>query len=255
MEQKKDKRIIIATLILICLVIIIFLLIHYLGKIYIKPERPTGYVDIFDITFGNNKDSENDNSNKATYSNDNSADNSNVTGENSISGNAQNTSIISQNGSSTKLSQSGKGTIDSKEVIVYDDEKQYTHNTQLNIFTHKSYYTVNDLIAPGDKNSYQFVIRNNNYSSIKYSLEMFEENNYNINMKYRLKLNGEYVVGSDSTYCDVSQLNKYNMTLDSKKYDVYTLDWKWFDGDNDTKVGTSIDANYKLNLKIITQSN
>lgn len=136
------------------------------------------------------------------------------------------------------------------QVIVQDDETTYSIDTPLRIFTHTSYRVVNDVIAPRSENSYQFVIRNNNNFNIKYNFETQEENNYNINMKYRLKLNGVYVVGNDSEYVTAKELYQYDMILADNNYDVYTLEWKWFESNNDTEIGTNINSNYKLNLKI-----
>ena len=76
-----------------------------------------------------------------------------------------------------------------------------------------------------------------------------------INIKYRLKLDGTYVAGNDDTWLNCSELSQYDIELSSKNYDVYTLDWKWFESKNDTEVGTDINSNYKLELKITASEN
>ena len=136
------------------------------------------------------------------------------------------------------------------QVIVEDAESIFSTNTPIRIFTHSSYYIANDLIAPESQNSYQFVIRNNNDFKIKYNFDVQEENKYNINMKFRLKLNGVYVVGSNDEYVTADELFQYDMILADNNYDVYTLDWKWFEGPNDTEIGTNINSKYKLSLDI-----
>ena len=232
MEEKKkknEKLTILVMLILAALIIIIFLFIRCLGLIeHDKNLRPTGNVDIFDIIFG--KDCESD-----------KCDCDEPTTDNPLTNDKKDKNNTTDN--------SGKKDPD-LDVTVYDKDVVYSTNTKLNIFTQTSYYVVENKIAPTSENSYQFIIRNNNNLKIKYSLEMSETNKYNINMKYRLKLNGTYVVGSDTEYVSANKLAQYDMILDGKTYDVYTLDWKWVESDNDTKVGTDINSNYKLNLKI-----
>lgn len=219
-KEKSSKRtIILIILILILLIIIFFLLINCMGKIENNVKIPTGNIDIFDIVFSCcHENSENCTCNKK---NNNYSSNDNSTN--------------SENG-----------------FIIYDNEVKYSkENTPLNIFTQVSYYVVNGTIAPGSENSYQFIIRNNNKFNIKYNLEIIEENQYNINMKFKLKQNGKYVAGSDTTYVSASELNQYLKSLSSKNYDVYTLEWKWLESENDTQIGTNINSNYALNLKML----
>ncbi len=222
-NDKKEKSIILLILMLITLIILIFLLINYLGKINHKPQIPTGNVDIFEIIFKNDNLNSNETNNNSII---NYGDNGNTieTPENINHGNGK--------------------------LVVYDEKQKYSNTTKLEIFKHASYYIVDGLIAPGAENSYQFVIRNNNSFNINYKLDFIETNDHNINMKYRLKLNGKYVVGNNNEYVELEKLNNYTAKLDKNSYDVYTLDWKWFESDNDTYVGTQIQANYKMNLKI-----
>lgn len=138
-------------------------------------------------------------------------------------------------------------------ILIYDEQVKYSDNIKLNIFTHKSYYVKNDVIAPDTQNSYQFIIRNNNEFAIKYNLKMEENNIYNINMKYRLKLDGKYILGNDKEWVTANELVQNELVLADKSYNVYTLDWKWFESDNetDTKIGTNIDAKYQLNISFL----
>jgi len=218
--KTKEKTTMLIVLILIVLIVIAFLLISCLGKIDHNYQLPTGNVDIFDLIFGSadceciceNQENKND-----------------TTCDNNC--NSNDTETVGS-------------------VVVYDDEKIYSTSTPLRIFTHSSYFVVNDVIAPESSNSYQFVVRNNNDFNIKYNFEMIEENIYNINMKFRLKINGEYVAGNEDEYATLEELNQHGLSLASKNYDVYTLDWKWFESENDTKIGTNINSNDKLNLKM-----
>ena len=153
-------------------------------------------------------------------------------------------------GDETSQNNTGSGNKGKFNVVVYDDEKLFSNNAKLNIFTNTSYYVVEDKIAPTSENTYQFVIRNNNEFNIQYDFEAVETNEKNINMKYRLKRNGKYVLGNDNEYISVNELKQYNINLASKSYDVYTLEWKWFESSNDTEIGMDVTSKYSLFLKL-----
>ena len=86
--------------------------------------------------------------------------------------------------------------------------------------------------------------------NIKYNLKAMQTNIYNINMKYRLKLNGDYVLGNDNEYVTADELKQYNIGLANNTYDVYTLDWKWFESSNDTEIGEDVNSFYRLDLQV-----
>ena len=230
--EKREKNLMISLLLIIIFLIIFFFLISHFGKIEVKV--PTGYVDIFDINFIGNK-----NGNcmccecKTGECNGNSCSCNKKTDNSSCNDNCKNTSTSEKIG-----------------MQVYDKEKQYAEATPLNIFKHKSYYTVDGVIAPGSENAYQFIIRNNNKFAIIYDLKMIETNQYNINMKYRLKLNGEYVIGNEKNWVNAQELFFNEVILANNSYNVYTLEWKWFEGENDTEIGTNIESNYQMDIEL-----
>ena len=138
------------------------------------------------------------------------------------------------------------------EVIIYDQNNQKIDTAPLKIFEHKSYHVKNDVIAPGTDNTYQFIIRNKNEFAIIYDLDINETNEYDINMKFRLKQNGEYILGSDNEWVTAEDLKQSEVILAHESYNVYTLDWKWFESKNDTKIGEDIESNYKLDINFFS---
>lgn len=265
-ERKVEKNFIISILILIALIIIIFLLIREFGFIDHKPRIPTGNVDIFDINFncdnccnkcndntsnntqGTNKPNNNTNNN-ITNNNNNDTDKPNNDTNNNVN---NNTNKPNDNTNNNDDNDKPSETPEEEEtgVTVFDEDTKYAYDTPLNIFTHTAYYVVEDKIAPGSENAYQFVIRNNNEFNIKYDIDMMETNDYNINMRYRLKLNNTYVVGNSDSWVTYEELQQADIALAAKTYDVYTLEWKWFEGSNDTEIGTNVNSKYKLDIKI-----
>ena len=135
------------------------------------------------------------------------------------------------------------------KVFVDDKDGNYIYQQNLNIFNNAAFQYTNK-IAPGVSNTYEFKANNTSNKSIKYYVEMYEESEYDINLKYRLKRNGTYIVGNDDNWVDVDELKTTIKTLDGNSSDTYSLDWKWFDDDtNDTIIGENMTSEYKLNIR------
>ena len=234
-----ERKIILTTICIIIIVLLLFFLIRHLGLI--NAMIPMGNVDIFDINFieKDGEDATSEGSENSTNSN------SNNSGDTASQENFQVSISESYNLGEEKTSD------ETNSLVVYDKDTQYTNKTKLKIFENKSYFVRDDKIAPGSENSYQFIVRNNNDFAITYSFEMQEDNQYGINMKYRLKCNGEYIIGNDDRWVTADELSQKNINIPNKSYNTYTLDWKWFEGDNktDTEIGKNIDANYSLNIE------
>ena len=82
---------------------------------------------------------------------------------------------------------------------------------------------------------------------------MYEETEYSVNLKYRLKKEENYVIGSDSSWVTASELKTAFSNISSNSSDKYSLDWKWEyedgkDGE-DTIAGTNMTSDYKLNIR------
>ena len=79
---------------------------------------------------------------------------------------------------------------------------------------------------------------------------MVEIMQYDVNMKYKLKMNGNYVIGNSSSWVEPTQLSLSNLVLNSNSVDNYELEWKWVDSANDNVAGINMNSNYILNVKI-----
>lgn len=135
---------------------------------------------------------------------------------------------------------------DTAGAFILDKDGIYNNSRKLNIFTNPAYEFKN-IIAPLSTNVYQFIVRNNNDFNLNYSIVMDEVNEYGVNMKYRLKLDGRYVKGDSDNWVYYDELKLYDLKLASNSKNVYQLEWKWFESDNDTLIG-SIDADYTLKI-------
>lgn len=133
---------------------------------------------------------------------------------------------------------------------VYDETGYFTSQKELNIFSNPA-FEMKSIIAPGSSNAYQFVIRNDNDFDIQYNIKMVETNPHNVNMKYRLKQEGKYIIGNADTWVSADELNLYSVKLASKDNIPYLLEWKWFESGRDTKIGKIDNANYKLSIHVV----
>lgn len=139
--------------------------------------------------------------------------------------------------------------IDEGSVIVEDDDITWTNSNKLRIFSNAMYENKN-VIAPEDSNTYKFVVRNNTIYNVKYSINFVETNNYNINLKYKLKRGNKYIAGDESNWVSYNELDFNDKLLDISESDTYYLEWKWVSSDNDALVGNSLNANYQLKIEL-----
>lgn len=98
-------------------------------------------------------------------------------------------------------------------------------------------------------NVYQFVINNSQEFNIKYNINFIEENKYQINMLYRLKRNGKYLLGSEKEWIKIPTNEINNLQLLANTRDTYSLEWKLVDNENVNNV-SYLEENYTLNINI-----
>ena len=136
------------------------------------------------------------------------------------------------------------------KVFVYDKNGDFLYQQTLDIFKNSAFKN-NNIIAPGSSNVYEFVVKNSSKKNAGYYLEMKEITEYPINIKYRLKCNGVFVVGDKDHWVTANELKTQYKTLKAGKSDNYSLDWCWFhDDENDTFVGSNMTSEYQLNVDI-----
>ena len=141
--------------------------------------------------------------------------------------------------------------VDNKDRFkIYDDNgNDWKDVKELDIFKN-SYFNDKSIIAPGVSGTYSFTVENLTDNVMTYDIDFLEENPYMVNMVYKLKINGTYVEGNDSNWVDYNQLSKTGLLINGKTRDVYTIEWKWQDADNDTEVGETSGAYYKMYIRV-----
>lgn len=134
-------------------------------------------------------------------------------------------------------------------LIVRDDYSMIT-NKEIKVFSSSSSLVSHNRIAPSSTGEYKFYIKNNNSFDVVYNINFAVSNPYSINLKYRLKENGKYLIKEWSSYSDVAHSNVF---LKSKNSNKYTLEYKWVESDIDTEIGNFGNAGYKLYLSIFAR--
>lgn len=234
MDSKNNK---ILVLLLMLILILLYLLIQKFG--YLENQNilvPTGNVDIFEIDCNCCGDKENTAFKEDEKINDETIKNKMVIKKNEGNNDDTSKNIITEDNDKTK------------DLIIYDNYKIWD-NKELRIFSNPS-YEYRNIIAPGSFNSYTFVIRNNNDFDVVIDIEFEELNDKKINMKYKLKNNGFYLIGAEDRYESINDMKITEIKLPAKSQKSYILDWKWIDNYNDTQIGIDANANYKLSIMI-----
>lgn len=244
---KSYKRSLILIILLLLFLISCFIIGYKLGKI--NTPKYNVDPDIFEINGElnsniSNKDNTGDTNNPINEDNNT---NDNINNYNSNQSNISgNNSIVIDNNDNT----SSNITFEKdKDFTVSDNNVNWNSTEKIDIFKN-SYFNNQNKIAPGISSTYNFVVKNNTDYTLSYQIKITEINNYNINMKYRLKKNNEYIIGANDIWVYPSEIILTDQIIKSSNNDTYTLEWKWFDSDNDSKIGKLDSANYSLSITI-----
>lgn len=139
--------------------------------------------------------------------------------------------------------------IDDGKFVVKTSKFNWESNQKINIFANPL-YDMNSIIAPGSSNIYKFKVKNSTDYDLKYYINFSENNEHNINMKYRLKKGDYYLMGDENNWVEANELYIANIYLSKKNSDTYYLEWKWFESDNDTAIGKKDDVKYNLKINV-----
>lgn len=135
-------------------------------------------------------------------------------------------------------------------IVVTEDDIGIEKDTKLNIFNNEK-FEGEKIIAPHSQGTYKFYIKNKSNRDINYNIKFSDEMKKFVNMKYRLKIDNIYIRGNEEVYTTIENLDVNNVTVPKDSINMFTLEWYWEDNDElDTKVGTSDERYYTINLKI-----
>lgn len=132
---------------------------------------------------------------------------------------------------------------------IFEGTKEWSELKELNIFDREHMHVVSGKIAPGVVDKYVYTVECYGDYSMLYNMQFSDENPHKINMKYKLRRNGAYVAGDENTWVTVEELSQSGMTIAPGTIDVFILDWKWEDAENDTEIGETEGAKYIINIK------
>lgn len=206
-----------------------------------------------------NKKPNNSNSNNGSNNGNNNPNNGNNPNGGNIDNNPNNpnnnnTDNGSDNGNENNIQNNiiEEKTENRDGMIKAFDDVDWTLKSELKIFANPL-YQFKSIISPGSSNVYKYIVRNSENFKVHYTMKFMENNNDSINMKFKLKKNGEYVIGNSYSWVDIHDKSIENVDLQANSQDEYLLEWKWVDGINDANAGFN-QSKYKLNIGIKAES-
>lgn len=129
--------------------------------------------------------------------------------------------------------------------VTEDDGPVWKKDEYIRVFENGVYHE--SKIHPGMEGEYKFRLENNNKDRLTYDLTFTEENDFSMDMGYRLRMDNVYVCGDETTYLSVEELALEDVIIAADSSVIYTLEWKWIDGSTDTFAGM-YDATYTLHI-------
>lgn len=164
--------------------------------------------------------------------------------DNTVMGEEDDKDIIIDNSDRFRVTQVSKDNQGNETTTDWNELKE------LDIFNNK-YFEDKSIIAPGVSGSYSFTVENESTSKFLYNIDFTDENKYDINMVFKLKVDGKYVAGNEETWVKSNQLNMVEIPLNTYEIHVYTVEWKWEDAENDTQIGETDGAYYKMFIDVL----
>lgn len=143
----------------------------------------------------------------------------------------------------------GQYGVKEKTIKITQNNIDFDEIEDLDIFCNTRFNN-KKIIAPQSYGTYTFLVENLLRDRISYSIRMEEKNEYNVNMKYKLKIDNIYIVGSKDKWADVEDLKVEDIIVTENSKNRYTLEWYWEDAQNDTEIAKQLYASYELNIKI-----
>lgn len=268
--MRKKDTLYICIIIILLIISIVLLFNTKFNKVETNNEYPTGNIDVFDINIKCEDINENIDSSKNKNTDKNTINNKNViskrkcvyTDSNGIkktiySGNDQKSENIIEKETPIDSgdNQESENIIEKEktlEELIYVDDKSgnYVYQNNLNIFSNPAFNYKNK-IAPGSHNTYNFQVHNSSNMTLNYNIDFSVESEYDINLKYRIRKNNEYIAGDENNYVSIDDISIPLTLLNSDSTDNYSIDWKWFDDDeNDNIIGENMKEEYKLMIHI-----
>lgn len=101
------------------------------------------------------------------------------------------------------------------------------------------------LIWPGQSDKFVFYVQNDGELPLNYQLSLSENNASNIPLRFKILMDGKYIVGSKNSWASTANFSGKNIEIDPGKTVQYKIIWEWPDentpeaNERDTKLGIS----------------
>lgn len=125
------------------------------------------------------------------------------------------------------------------EVIQKSDEKYWTQVERMDMLNSE---LGKQVIFPGATNKYYFVLANINEDDLKFRLDITEENPGMITMRYRVTMDGYYIIGGENKWATIDELHVGDLDILGSSKTLFCIEWLWdahVSNYNDTEVGNN----------------
>ena len=136
-----------------------------------------------------------------------------------------NNKIINSNSSSNLINKTEVNNVVKNNDInksgmlkIYDNDVDWSSKNELRIFSNPV-YNFKNIVAPGSHNMYKYIVNNNEKFDVLYGLKFLEDNKDSINMKFKLKRNGDYIIGDDLNWESLNNKVINDLPLGINSYD------------------------------------
>ena len=250
-KNKKDDRISSVILLVVILLLCLLYSIQLIGRISaiytIEPAEGALQSNIPDKIYITPIDAKTYPSNNIGKNNNNTSNTNNE--NNNLDNDENNTLDTNEEDEDTDIIELPI-TTDELGFWVTDKKQIWEIDSVLKIFENPI-YGFQEKIAPESSNSYAFNLINNNEFKVNCDVTFLESNVYNINMKYRLKQDGNYICGDNNTWITYTELEITDLILNENETMPYILEWKWFNNNSiDTQIGQTSGVQYNLSIHI-----
>ena len=131
-----------------------------------------------------------------------------------------------------------------------DENGEWLAETHANIF-HTTRYD-NNLLYPGASKSYSFQVQNSGKKYTECQLRIVDKNEYKLPLEFKLKKNGEYIVGTQDTWYNSPSID--TGLYEFRGIDNYELEWRWvYLSENEKDRGTANAYDTAIGIKAYTE--
>ena len=143
------------------------------------------------------------------------------------------------------------------ELEVFDKDKTWSTTSHIDLFARNE--LGNQIVYPGVRGEYSFTVNNKSLHGREAEVVIDDTNEFDIPLDIRMTRDGEYVLGSETSYVNSADYDSGIYEINPEGQSVYKIEWKWDlhnsdeEDSRDTTLGVAAhydDLPYYLNIVV-----